>query len=116
MKGKKLVLSTNHYFGCFKSFLKPRKVKGSLFIFSLKIHNTILRFSDFTLRISSITITKHEYPCLMSNHCQPPKYSFNRYCCGDKKGNYDCDDTDYDDDDENDDVDEIVEGLQVQSV
>ena len=113
-EGEKLVCSTNHYFGCFKSFLKPRKVKGSLFIFSLKIHDTILRFSDFTLRISSITITKHEYPRLMSNHCQPPKYSCHRYCCGDEKGNYNPDGTDYDDD--GDDLDEIVEGLQVQSV
>ena len=55
----------------------------------------------------------------MSNHCQPPKYSCHRYCCGDEKGNYDRDDTDYDDDgDDVDDVDvdEIVEGLQVQSV
>ena len=63
----------------------------------------------------------------MSNHCQPPKCSCNRYCCGDEKGNYDCDDPDYDDDgdgdgdgddddDDIDDVDEIVEGLQVQSV
>ena len=101
-EGKKLVLSTNHYFGCFKSFLKPRKVKGSLFIFSLNIHDTTFRFSDFTLRISSITITKHAYPCLMSNHCQPPKYSCNRYCCGDEKGNYDCDDPDYDDDGDGD--------------
>ena len=50
----------------------------------------------------------------MSNHCQPPKYSWNWYCCGDEKGNYDRDNTDYDDD--GDDVDEIVEGLQVQSV
>ena len=54
----------------------------------------------------------------MSNHCQPPKYSCHRYCCGDEKGNYDRDDTAYDDDDDDDggDVDEIVEGLQVQSV
>ena len=57
----------------------------------------------------------------MSNHCQPPKYSCHRYCCGDEKGNYDLDDTDHDDDGDDDDddidnVDEIVEGLQVQSV
>ena len=41
-------------------------------------------------------------------------YTCHRYCCGDTKGNYDRDDTDNDDD--GGDVDEIVEGLQVQSV
>ena len=71
-EGKKLVLSTNHYFGCFKSFLKPRKVKGSLFIFSLNIHDTTLRFSDFTLRVSSITFTKHPYPCLCQTTASHP--------------------------------------------
>ena len=83
---------------------------------NLFVRQIILRFSDFTLRISSITITKHEYPCLMSNHCQPPKYSCNRYRCGNDEGYYDRNDTDYDGDDDDDDVDEIVEGLQVQSV
>ena len=90
-------------------------MKGSLFIFSLNIHVTTLRFyfkgifHNFYKTSISLSIL---------NHCQPPKYSCHRYCCGDEKGNYDRDDTAYDDDDDDDggDVDEIVEGLQVQSV
>ena len=113
-EGKTTCSIDKSLFWMFKSFLKPRRVKGSLFIFSLNIHDTTLRFSDFTLGVFSTTITKHAYPCLMSNHCQPPKYSCHRYCCGDEKGNYNPDGTDYDDD--GDDLDEIVEGLQVQSV
>ena len=84
-EGKKLVLSTNHYFGCFKSFLKPRKVKGSLFIFSLNIHVTTLRFY---FKGIFHNFYKTSISLAMSNHCQPPKYSCNRYCCGDEKGNY----------------------------
>ena len=94
-EGEKLVRSTNHYFGCFKSFLKPRKVKGSLFIFSLNIHDTTLRFY-FKGIFHNFYKTSISLP--MSNHCQPPKYSCHRYCCGDEKGNYDRDDTDHDDD------------------